>query len=162
MKIGRLFRISLSLVALVVCASGISRADPTLYSEAATTGYALEADLTIHISTVDGVIHNAVYTTGAVVVDYSRPVGSTPWSVEFDSDETYSYYKVIPGRNETDSNSTCCSFDCQPGGLSGFGGTCIPGGGMPGYPCQACGQICTAVNGHCGSRVLTWFELLYP
>jgi hypothetical protein len=160
MNTRRVFRFWVPLAVLVVCAIGISRAEDELYSEEATTGYGLLTEVIIRIANVNGVHKETVDTNGAEVVTYQRTIASTiPWSVVSDSDETYSYYRAIPGRAETESQSTCCSFDCHQGLFDIVSGHCLPN---PTGSCQVCNEVCNSINGTCGARAGKWLEIIHP
>lgn len=164
MKIGRILRLSVLLVALAICASGVSWADPTAAEIEATVAYPLETEIMIQMKTINGTRHDIVWSTaGEMVMDYSRPVGSTAWTVTGDSDETYSYYRAIPAQYQTDATTyACCAFLCDAGHVVGSPPAEYCAIGYGERPCNACTQQCPSVNGTCPGRIGTVLEYIGP
>lgn len=152
------YGMAIPIVALVLCTAGISRAD-TVADLEATVGYPLTAELTIQISTQNGVLKHVVHTGNGEYVVYKRTVANTiPWSVAADADESYSYYKVLPGEEETPNGMTCCYFSCGARTLSwnANGSDCAL---IPGNQCAACTMTCTTGNPTCQHQ-RPWLEVI--
>ncbi len=143
MRIRRLVRFAVPLIAVATCAVGITWGDDEVVGQEATTGYGLESELLIHMVTVGGVAYHTLSTSAAHAVEYRRTLATTiPWTVESVSDATMSYYKAIPGDQQTPNGRICCQFLCsletynyEVGGNGRCGGT--------GNSCRVCTQICS-------------------
>lgn len=136
-----------SMLILITCFGGFVRADNP-YDLEATTGYPVAEELLVYISLHSGVLSHVVTTGNTKAIMYTRATASTPaWSVQSDSDETYGYYRVLPGEAEDQSGKICCSFTCgawvldYDPALHTCWGT--------GNDCRLCSQTCTGGHSSC-------------
>ena len=153
MRFRRLVRFSVPMLAVAICALGLTWGDDVVVEEEATAAYPLGDELLIHLVTVDGVRIQTVSTVGGThAVEYRRTLATTvPWTNDSADDESLSYYKVIPGEQGSSPTKTCCNFSCSAetynfavggnGRCSGYGDSC-----------RVCIAACTTDNSVC-SRV---------
>lgn len=150
MKIRQFFLGVVSVFALVVCAHGFTRASGP-YDQDVTVAYAPEQELLVSISTTSGVLSHTVGVAGGTkAVEYRRTLATTlPWSVETNSDEVYSYYKVIPAAEDAPEpeSRSCCYFTCSGYIYAQYSTPwrCVGSGNS----CQICDVTCVSSNEYC-------------